>query len=149
VLIGGAAFVLWLWLVPHTAALQAGWPAALAAAPWYWAGAWLLLRTAGYVIAAPLAEELAFRGFLRRWIVRRDFDALPMGAFTWAGFLISSVTFGLLHGSLWLAGTVTGMLFAAAVYRRGALADAVQAHATTNGLIALYAFATGQWAVWS
>jgi hypothetical protein len=41
------------------------------------------------------------------------------------------------------------MLFAVAVYRRGTLADSIQAHATANGLIALYAWVTGQWNVWS
>ena len=29
------------------------------------------------------------------------------------------------------------------------LADAVQAHATTNGLLLVYAIVTGRWAVWS
>jgi hypothetical protein len=40
-----------------------------------------------------------------------------------------------LHGR-WLAGTVAGMCYAFAMYRRGKVADAVTAHATTNGLIA-------------
>jgi CAAX prenyl protease-like protein len=106
-------------------------------------------RTAGYVVAVPLAEELAFRGFLRRWIVRHDFDRVPMGTFTWGSFIASSLLFGALHGSFWLAGTLAGMSFALAVYRRGTLVDAVQAHATTNGLLALYAFTTGQWHLWS
>jgi hypothetical protein len=35
------------------------------------------------------------------------------------------------------------MLFALAIHRRGALADGVQAHATTNGLLALYACLKG------
>ena len=64
-------------------------------------------------------------------------------------FLVSSLLFGAMHGRLWLAGTVAGMAFAAALYRRGALADAVQAHATTNGLLLVYAIVTGRWAVWS
>jgi hypothetical protein len=35
------------------------------------------------------------------------------------------------------------MLYAIALYRRGELADAIVAHATTNGLIAGYALTTG------
>ncbi len=146
-LVGGATFATWLVFVPATDN-AATWPEALRSVPWYWAAAWLFVRTAGFVVAAPLAEELAFRGFLRRWIVRRDFEHVPMGIFTWGSFLASSVLFGLLHGSVWFPATVAGMLFAIAVQRRGTLRDAVQAHATTNGLIALYVMATGQWYLW-
>jgi CAAX prenyl protease-like protein len=69
--------------------------------------------------------------------------------FTWGSFLISSALFGAFHGGMWLAGTLAGMSFALALYSRRSLGDAVQAHAITNGLIAVYAFATGQWSVWS
>jgi membrane protease YdiL (CAAX protease family) len=54
----------------------------------------------------------------------------------------------LLHGR-WLAGTVAGLLFAAALYRRGRLMDAVVAHATANALITAYVLTTGQWSIWS
>jgi membrane protease YdiL (CAAX protease family) len=69
--------------------------------------------------------------------------------FSWSSFLTSSVLFGAFHGGMWLAGTIAGMSFALALYYRRALGDAVQAHAIANGLIALYAFATGHWSVWS
>jgi CAAX prenyl protease-like protein len=103
----------------------------------------------GYVVIAPLAEELAFRGFLTRRIVQSDFQNVPLGMFSWSSFLISSALFGAFHGGMWLAGTLAGMSFALALYHRRALGDAVQAHAITNSLIALYAFATGHWSVWS
>jgi CAAX prenyl protease-like protein len=101
------------------------------------------------VITVPIAEELVFRGFIPRRISSVDFHTLPLGVFTWSSFLISSALFGAFHGKLWIAGVIAGMSFAVALYRRGSLGDAVQAHATTNGLIALYAFTTGQWSVWS
>jgi hypothetical protein len=41
------------------------------------------------------------------------------------------------------------MTFALALYQRRALGDAVVAHATANGLIAVYVLATGRWSVWS
>jgi len=147
--IGFATFVVWLVLMPATANGKDGWPAALQSVPLHWAAAWLLFRLVGYVITVPLAEELAFRGFLTRRLARADFQNLPLGFFSWGSFLISSALFGALHGGLWLAGTIAGMSFALALYRRGAFGDAVQAHATTNGLIALYAFTTGHWSVWS
>jgi exosortase E/protease (VPEID-CTERM system) len=147
--IGLLTFVLWVALVPADANPNGIWPAALQAMPFHWAVMWMVVRTAGYVIAAPVAEELAFRGFLTRWFMRSDFQEVPAGEFSWVSFLVSSVLFGALHGSLWVPGTVAGMLFAVAMYRRRSLADAVWAHATANALIALYAFVTGQWWVWA
>jgi CAAX prenyl protease-like protein len=107
------------------------------------------VRVIGYVLAAPVAEELAFRGFLTRRIQRTDFERLPVGTFSWGSFVLSSILFGAFHGSLWLPGTVAGMTFALALYRRRSLGEAVWAHATTNGLLALYAWTTGKWWVWS
>lgn len=147
--IGFVTFVVWLALIPAGMNRNDGWPAALQSVPLYWAAIWLLFRVVGYVVIAPLAEELAFRGFLARRIVQSDFQNVPLGMFSWSSFLISSALFGAFHGGMWLAGTLAGMSFALALYHRRALGDAVQAHAITNGLIALYAFATGHWSVWS
>jgi len=147
--IGGVTFVIWVALVPTNGDLGRAWPEALRAVPVHWAAAWLFIRVIGYVVAAPLVEELAFRAYLTRRIIRSDFQAVPVGLFTWSSFLISSLLFGALHGRLWVAGTIAGMAFALALYHRRALGDAVQAHATTNGLIAVYVFTTGQWALWA
>jgi CAAX prenyl protease-like protein len=117
--------------------------------PLHWAALWILFRVAGYVLVAPLVEELAFRGFLMRRTVRADFQNAPLGVFSFASFVMSSVLFGAFHGSLWLPGTVAGITFALAVYRRGRLGDAVWAHATTNAMLAVYAAVTGQWWVWT
>jgi len=106
-----------------------------------WLAAWLV----GFVIVTPLAEEIAFRGYLMRRIIAVDFQTVPLSKFTWASFLVSSVVFGLLHGQ-WLAGTLAGMAYAGVVYRTGRLRDAVLAHAVTNGLLAASGFATGYWA---
>ncbi len=147
--IGFVTFLVWLALIPAGISRNDGWPAALRSVPLYWATVWLLFRVVGYVVIAPLAEELAFRGFLTRRIVQSDFQNVPLGTFSWSSFLISSALFGAFHGGMWLAGTLAGLSFALALYHRRALGDAVQAHAITNGLIAFYAFTTGQWSVWS
>jgi exosortase E/protease (VPEID-CTERM system) len=147
--VGVAAFALWMALLPAGMTGKEGWPAALQSAGSVPATAWLLARTFGYVIAVPLAEELVFRGYLTRRFWRPDADAASLGTFTLGGLVISSAVFGAFHGPLWLAGTLAGMLFAFAFYRRRSMGDAVLAHATTNGLIALYVFMTGQWSVWS
>ena len=149
VAIGIVTFGTWLVLVPAGPTARDGWPAALEAAPIHWAAAWLIFRVVGYTITAPLVEELAFRAYLTRRLMGPEVDRLPLGVFTWSSFAISSVLFGLLHGTFWVAGTVAGMAFALALYQRRALGDAVVAHATTNGLIAMYVLATGRWSVWS
>jgi exosortase E/protease (VPEID-CTERM system) len=150
--LGGAAFLAWLALMPspsHATAASTEWPAALATIPPAGAAAWLLIRIAGYVVTVPIVEELAFRGFLTRKLIRADFQRVPLGAFTWISFAAASVIFGAFHGKFWLPATVAGMIFAVALYRKGSIGEAVQAHATTNGLIALYVFWTGRWFMWS
>jgi len=136
-------------MTPSAGSGNGGWPTALQAMPLGWSAAWLLIRLAGYVVTVPIAEELAFRGFLTRRLIQADFDRLPVGTFSWVSFCISSILFGALHGSFWLGGTLAGLLFGLALYRRRMLCDAVQAHATTNALIAVYVLITGHWSVWS
>jgi CAAX prenyl protease-like protein len=59
----------------------------------------------------------------------------------------SSIAFGVLHGR-WVAGILAGMIYAAAQYRRGEVSDAIVAHAVTNGLLAVWVLAFGQWSFW-
>jgi CAAX prenyl protease-like protein len=147
--IGAVVFAIWIALAPADANDKSAWPEALASIPSYWAAAWLLVRVLGFVIFVPIAEELAFRGFLARRVIDPEFQRVPMGTFSWPSLVLSSLLFGGMHGQFWLAGTVAGVMFALAMYRRGSLGDAVQAHATANALIALYVLTTGRWSVWS
>jgi exosortase E/protease (VPEID-CTERM system) len=149
IVIGIVTFGLWVVLAPTEARRPDGWPAALREVPLYSTAGWLLFRLIGSVIIAPLAEELAFRAYLTRRLIAPDVERVPLGAFTWPSFALSSLLFGLLHGSFWLGGVFAGMAFAVALYQRRALGDAVVAHATTNGLLAIYALATGRWNLWS
>jgi exosortase E/protease (VPEID-CTERM system) len=148
---GAAAFALWAVLSPRTAVSgdQAEVVARVACLPAGIAGGWWCFRALGYVITVPLAEELAFRGYLSRRLISPRFEEVRPGQFSWCSFLASSALFGAMHGGYWLVGTLAGMLFACAYYRRGELSDAVVAHATANGLLALYGAATGNWQLWS
>ena len=105
-------------------------------------------RVIGSVITVPLAEELTFRGFLTRRLIAADFDSVSPGRFTWTAFALSSVAFGVLHDR-WLEGTMAGMLYALAYYRRGSLGEAVAAHATTNALLCVAALMTRDWSLFS
>jgi exosortase E/protease (VPEID-CTERM system) len=148
--VGVLVFVIWMALEPRpadseaTGALASG----LAGLPGGWAVVWLVFRVFGSVVTVPLAEELAFRGYLSRRLMGADFESIPLGKFTWFSFVVSSVAFGALHNR-WLAGTIAGMLYAVILSRRGRLWDAVLAHTTTNALIAAYVLTTGSWSLWS
>jgi len=113
--------------------------------PSWLAGLWIAAWLIGFVIVTPIAEEIAFRGYLMRRLIAADFQTVPLSKFTWPSFLVSSALFGLLHGQ-WLAGMLAGMAYAGVVYRTGRLRDAVLAHAVTNGLLACVGFATAYWA---
>jgi exosortase E/protease (VPEID-CTERM system) len=149
VALGIVVFALWMALEPAPTSGSAE-PMAegLGQLPRAWAAAWLVFRVAGSVIVVPLAEELAFRGYAIRRLIDADFTAVAPGRFSWLSFLVSSALFGALHGR-WLAGTLAGLVYALALYRRKELADAVVAHATTNALIAATVLATGSWSLWA
>ncbi len=149
--VGVAVYLLWMALepaVPSTMA-RAGVPTGLGKMPEFWAAIWLAARVIGSAAVIPVAEELAFRGYLTRRLIASDFLSVPDGRFTWFSFLVSSLLFGLLHQDRWIAGTIAGMLFALTYYRRGFVADAIAAHATTNAILSAQALVTGDWSHWS
>jgi CAAX prenyl protease-like protein len=148
ILLGFVVFVLWVVLEPPpTPETLNVIPNALAGMPGAAAALWLIARVLGSVVVVPVAEELAFRGYLLRRLIDADFLAVSPTHFTAASFLISSVAFGALHGR-WFAGILAGMIYAVAQYRRGEISDAIISHAVTNGLLAAYVVVFGRWAFW-
>ncbi|HEX5271083.1 MAG TPA: CAAX prenyl protease-related protein, partial [Gemmataceae bacterium] len=145
---GALVFALWLALEPPPRpGAEADFAATLAGVPRGWAVAWLVVRVIGSVVTVPLAEELAFRGYLLRRLIAADFEAVPLGRLTWLSFLGSSLAFGLLHGR-WVAGALSGMVFALLLRHRGRLADPVVAHVVANALIAAWVLGMGRWSLW-
>jgi len=142
---GAAVFAMWIAL-DHGGATPM--PSALVTAPDSLRLGWLALRVVGATVTVPVAEELAFRGFLMRRFVSADFETVSFRTFSWPALLASSVLFGLLHGSRWIAGTAAGVAFALVVMRRGRFGNAVIAHAVANALIAVDVLAFGHWGLW-
>jgi len=147
-LIGIAIFVLWIVCDALQHPLADTTPTPLASSSITIRIGWIALRIASAVLIVPIAEELAFRGFLLRRLISADFDSLPLTRFTWPALLISSLAFGLLHGRLWLPGTLAGLAYALALLRRGRIGEAVAAHATTNALLATFVLTKHQWHLW-
>jgi exosortase E/protease (VPEID-CTERM system) len=120
----------------------------LAAMPAVSRAIWITVRVLGAVITVPVAEELAFRGFLMRRLTAENFEAVSWRAFGWMPFLVSSAAFGALHGGRWMEGTFAGMAYAYVMIRSGRLGDAVAAHAVTNALLAALVLMGGKWQFW-
>ena len=140
--------MIWMLLEPNVDSSKTALSQGLAELTSGSAAVWLVFRVLGSVITVPLAEELAFRGYLIRKLIAKDFENVPLGQFTWFSFLLTSVLFGLLH-ERWFAGTLAGMGYALALYHRRQLGDAVIAHMTTNALIAIFVLTQARWSLWS
>jgi exosortase E/protease (VPEID-CTERM system) len=149
-LVGCAAFAIWLALdlLLSKQGIDTVIGPTLAAATPSLRISWMAIRALAAVITVPVAEELAFRGFLLRRIVSPAFLSVPSRNVTFLAILVSSIVFGLLHGDRWLAGTIAGLLYAFVYLRRGRIGDAVFAHVTTNALLAGYVILWGKWTLW-
>ncbi|MBZ5634656.1 MAG: exosortase E/protease, VPEID-CTERM system [Acidobacteriia bacterium] len=148
-IVGSLVFVIWLGLdLVSGAHKDSGLASDLAVLPASGRFAWLAFRTLAAVVTVPIAEELAFRGFLLRRLISADFESVSMRTVTVLSILVSSVAFGLLHGDRWLAGAAAGMLYAGALLWRGRIGDAVVAHGVTNALIAACVLFGGKWYLW-
>ena len=148
-LIGGLVFTLWIGLdrIAGTGTHSAI-PAALAPLPPATRIAWLAFRILATVITVPIAEELAFRGFLLRRLISADFQAVSLQRWTLVAVVVSSIAFGLMHGDRWIAGSVAGLLYAGAQRWRGRIGDAVAAHGITNALLSIWVVWGGHWYFW-
>ncbi|MEI6323059.1 MAG: CAAX prenyl protease-related protein [bacterium] len=111
---------------------------------------WVLaIRFVRLVLVVPLVEELFWRGFLLRYLVREDFTALPFGSATRFSFWAVVVAFMLVHSSVdWPAALLTGILLNLIAIRTRSLTVCVTAHAIANLLLGLYICATRQWGFW-
>jgi exosortase E/protease (VPEID-CTERM system) len=107
------------------------------------------LAVAGFtaVFITPLAEELAFRGFLSRRLSKFEFDRVRGQEITWTAMLGSSLVYGLLH-SRPITASVAGLCYAYLYRRRGRLGDAIAGHVATNAALLVFAWSTGNWGLW-
>ena len=113
--------------------------------------AWLNLgfRFVRLVIVVPLIEEIFWRGFLLRYLIRDDFTQVPIGAFSWLSFTVVTAGFVLEHSPAdWPAAALTGILFNLVAYRTKSLSACVLTHAVTNALLGWYVLHTEQWGFW-
>jgi len=147
---GVAVFVLW---IAMDSGVRQGPAGALAAQSPFIRALWIALRALAATTTVPIAEELAFRGFLLRRLSissgsPADFQAVDFRRVTYFAIATSSILFGLMHGERWFAGALAGVVYAMMARRRRSIGNAIAAHATTNALIAVYVLAGGNWQLW-
>lgn len=107
----------------------------------------LALRALHAVVVAPVIEELAFRGFLARRLVARDFASVAPTGLGLVPLVTAALAFGALHERVF-AGVLAGFVFGLVYRRRGSLADCVWAHALANGFLVVAGLALGRTELW-
>lgn len=147
-LLASATFLAWVQLVPSDATESDVFQGTLFSAPFPLIVLWLIFRLFGAAVIVPVVEELAFRGaftdFLQAALRRYWMDqAARIGA-----MVAVAVLFGVVHSNF-LAGTIAGLAFGVAHWRRNELGDAIVCHGLTNLMLAFYILVSGNWSYWT
>lgn len=144
---GVAVLVLWV-------NLDAGWMVVGTSAGFNPTGAdgridWQLvaIRTAGAALIVPVMEELFWRSFLLRWMVRPQFLTVHPGQVGLVPLVVTSVLFGVEHNQ-WFAGLVAGIAYGLLYMRTGSIWAPILAHGVTNALLAGWVLSTATWTYW-
>lgn len=111
-------------------------------------GWFLLWRTLRAAILAPVVEELFWRGWLMRWLVRPEFETVPLGTYTPVAFWATALLFASEHGPYWDVGLAAGIIYNWWMIRVRSIADCIWMHAVTNGLLSGYVILAKQWQYW-
>lgn len=107
----------------------------------------LVLKLMGFILIAPLIEELFTRSFLVRLIIDKNWKKVPIGKFTAASFIISVLFFGFSHNR-WLPGLIAGILLNLLLYKQKRIESCIIAHFIANLLLAIYIIWTSSWQLW-
>jgi CAAX prenyl protease-like protein len=149
--LGLGAIVLWIaldpWMprtgtrdntFPYEAAFQLGVPQGILA---------ILFRVFGAVIVVPIAEELFWRGYLMRSIIKPEFEEVPLATFQPLSFYVTTVAFALVHaeiGSAILFALIAGWWF----IKTKSLKAVILLHAAAYAGLAGYVLLTRNWFLW-
>ncbi len=122
VLVGIAVFVMWVGLdnyYPHIGKAGPAWNphsqfGQNSALAWFF----VAVRLLGSTLVVPPLEEVFYRSFLYRYLIRSDFEKVPVGEFRWSALVITSLIFGAVHPQQWLAGILCGLAFQSLVCRK-------------------------------
>jgi hypothetical protein len=108
----------------------------------------LSIRVMSSVLLVPVLEELFWRGWMLRWLIKTDFLKVPLGTYQANSFWVVALLFASEHGSYWDVGLFAGIIYNWWIVRTKNLADCILAHAVTNGILAAYVLTAGHWEYW-
>jgi exosortase E/protease (VPEID-CTERM system) len=145
--VGAGVFVLWIACAAFMTS-PASEPAVLSSMPLPGRGFWIGCRVLAAVVTVPIAEELAYRGYLLRRLSAANFETVSYSAVRWPALMVSAVAFGIMHAGLWLPGIAAGLAYGALAMRTNRLGESIVAHGVTNALLAVYVLSFDQWQLW-
>jgi CAAX prenyl protease-like protein len=99
--------------------------------------AFVVVRMIGSSLVVPPLEEVFYRSFLYRFLIKSDFLSVPLSRLDWRAFLFAGAIFGVSHYE-WLPGILCAFAYQGLVIRTNRLGDAMTAHAVTNFLLGLW-----------
>lgn len=112
----------------------------------YWT--FLVLRIGGAVTVVAVMEELFWRGFLLRWLIRFDrWENIPLAKFTWGSFIICSLLSAAEH-PLREVGVLCWVMWNLLFYWRKSLLCLIITHGITNLLLYIYVVVYEDWVFW-
>jgi CAAX prenyl protease-like protein len=157
ILLGAAVFLVWIgpdalwpayrnfWLFHNaiTGAAASSLDARLKANAFF-----IVIRVLESAILIPILEELFWRGWLMRWLIRPDFQSVPLGQYAPSSFWMVALLFAAEHGPYWEVGLAAGIAYNGWMVRTRNLADCMLAHGVTNALLAAYVLLFDKWQYW-
>lgn len=108
----------------------------------------LTLRVVRAAILVPILEELFWRGWLPRYLVKPDWQHVPLGTYTTLAFVGTAVLFASEHGPYWDVGLACGLIYNGYMWKTKSLGDLVLTHAVTNAALCAFVMTTGNYAYW-
>lgn len=108
----------------------------------------LFFRSIRAVILVPIIEELFWRAWMMRWLIKPEFTTVPLGAYSAQAFWIVAVLFASEHGPFWEVGLLCGIIYNWWMVKTKSLGDLILTHAVTNLCLSLFTMYTKQWQYW-
>ncbi len=109
----------------------------------------IVFRLLRLVVVVPFMEEIFWRGFLQRYLIKEAFEKVPFGSFTPVSFFGVAAAFMLVHHTAdWPAAFLCGLLYGLIACHTKSLGGCVLVHAVTNLLLGTYILMTRQWGFW-
>jgi len=109
----------------------------------------IFFRIAGAAIVVPIMEEIFWRSFVMRWIIKQEFLTVKLGAYTHASFWVTAAFFMAEHAMFqWHVAFICGILYGGYLVKTKNLVGCIIAHAVTNLGLGIYVVISGQWQHW-